>query len=387
MARVCLVDISAGKFDFTYIPNGLLIIAAVLKEYGHNVTVYCGDGAVPQCDVLGISATMSTYPAAVNLARRSDADVCVLGGSLVTAWPIVANTPSFDYGVIGDGESAMTNIVADRDPRLIDGLAYKGQDCFTVNRAMYLNSPEIHAPDYSCLAYSPGEYVNVTKAKNWRFDGILWRRSDSLIGAKKFAASMVALKNLGVKRVHVTDEFFCGGRSRIGMALDVLDQFQSWSCRSDVSGVIDSRLDQKLAGSKCNLIELYVGTANKGLAAEHNLPDVEKCNLAIELLSNIGLRIVVMLGLPGETIQSIIETREWLRSIGLPVRIETFVPYPGSEAWECKFDRFGFRVSDFDYGCYGADHKSPIRTVPWRSNTIAADDFVTLRNELVAEFN
>lgn len=391
MARVCLVDPTTEKFPFTYLPTGLCSIAAVLEKMGHDVTVHIGNADIPDCDFLGISATLHQYPMAISIAKRTRAHTYVLGGPYVTTSPAVIKSPVFDYGIIGDGERAMSALVGNYDPRRIAGLAYKSLNTIVVNSPMPIDTCDLLPPAYHLISNFSEfpKFTNVCKTKNVRHDGIIWKEKHTVFHALVFDKAMAQLRSMGVRRVCVTDEVFVGGWTigKLKMAIESLDRFTSWVCRTDVESANVRRLDKWFAGSRCNGVELRIITASDRMLSEYELPDIEQIDLAIGALSKFGLTLHVIIGLPGETIASLEDTREWLRQTKLPVRVETFVPFPGTRAWEGEFDRFGFNVTGVAHRDFYINDHGQISDMPWRSETIPHREFIKIRNEMISEFN
>lgn len=386
MARVCLLEPKPDNLDFQYAPTGLLSIAATLEAAGHNVSIHVGMDT-PPCDFLGISAVMHRYPDAIRAAIGINARVKVIGGPYVTTNPSAVKSPVLDYGIVGDGELAMLSLVSGVDRRQIPGLVYKESDCIFVNPPRRVLSKDMKTPAYHLLDVT-GKSVNVCKAKEWSFDGIMWNRNGgSRLESNRVDTAICRLLKKGISRVVVTDESFCGGWDRTKMIVRSLDKVGAWSCRTNVEDALSSKLDQRLAGSGCDHVELFIGTASERLAAEHNLPGPGKAMSVIGPLSKFGLTLNVVLGLPGETVESLDETARWLRSVGLPVRAETFIPYPGTAAWENKYDHFGFEVTGTGFRDFYADDTAEIHSLPWSSAAISARDFLQIRNGLIKEFN
>lgn len=387
MARVCLADPTRQRFSFTYLPTGLYSIAAVLLDAGHDVSVHTGAGPIPNCDFLGISCTIHQFSKAISIARSVVASTIVIGGAYPTSCPAAAQSPAISYGIVGPGEKALLSLISGKDPRKIPGLVYKNNGAVIVNQPENLLCSDIPEPAYRIIDSNP-QLVNVSKARNYQHDGIMFQERHTPLHVRKFGRAMGELINLGVKKVHVTDEIFAGGwaRGQVKMTVDALDGFESWSCRSGVREALTRRLDQCFSSSRCDGVELRVVTASARLAGEYELPGREDAELAIELLSKFGLTIHVIVGLPGETVASLEETRRWLRTIGLPVRLETFVAWPGSETWESGKEQFGFEVTAVNCHDNWVDDSAQIAAVPWKSKTIATADFIKIRNEMFEEF-
>ncbi len=141
--RIRLVEpapVGHNVYDLSRLPRlGLPLIATMLAEAGHDVRVYCEVLAAPdledclRADLVGISSTTSTAPAAYRLAdlcARAGVPV-VLGGPHVTfeADEALGHAP---YVVRGEGEATMLALVAhletDADLGGVPGLSYLGPD-------------------------------------------------------------------------------------------------------------------------------------------------------------------------------------------------------------------------------------------------------------------
>lgn len=390
--RIVLVEPRYGKYDFSYVPQGLLTIAAILEDEGHDISVHNNLSALPSCDLLGISATISQYDKALSLARNADAGITIVGGALATTSPVEAiSSPFLDLAVIGDGEGPMLELAGGTDPREIPGIVYTDRSGAVVinpnlDYKYRFRGKRQPIPAYHLLQ-NLGKYINVTRNReyswSWR-----WQRKDRPKYWKDFDKEVSVLLDLGVRSVAVTDEHFGDWHDNIRSTITALDRFDSWTCCADTNVILNRRLDQKLRSSKCSLLELDVKTASKRILSELGTTTVDDHNLALELLECAGLntRIHTTLGLPGETIDSMMETWHWLRGKG--ARITTFVPMPGTVYYEHSqnYDHFGFDIIGTNRCDFVVDDFRPVYYVPWASNTIDPERFMTIRNEMIEEF-
>lgn len=388
--RIVLIEPQHGTYEFEYVPQGLLNIAAILKNFGHDVSVHTSL-PIPSCDILGISATISQYNQAISISRMADAGIIVLGGAFATTSPVEAiSSPAINLVVVGDGESALLELANNSNPREIPGVVYIDKSgAVVINPNLdikyTLRGDRQENPAYYLL-HEVGECINVTRNReyswNWR-----WRRKNRPKYWEDFDAEVGQLLDLGVKSVVVTDEHFGDWHDNIRSTITALDKFDSWSCRATTDVVLSRRLDQKLRGSKCNRIELDIYSASDRMLAELGTTTAEDHNLAYELLdyADLNVRIHATLGLPGETIDSMMETWHWLK--GKEARLSTFVPMPGTAYYEyCHtYNRFGFDIIGTNRCDFIVDDSAPLHYLPWSSGTISMERFMAIRNQMVEE--
>jgi len=199
------------------------------------------------------------------------------------------------------------------------------------------------------------------------------------------------LCSYGVSEVVVVDDPFGVNKRAFAVwsIVDELDSFSKWFCRLRPDVVLGNELVAYLEGRHC-VCEIDVLTGSERLLEEHASWDMEEADEVIYQLRRIlPTTLHVTIGLPGETVGSLRETRAWLRMIGLPAKITTFVPYPGTTEYEeiDKYAMFGFEITGYNCLDFSMNDRSPIDRIPWQSSVIETEDFITLRNEMVEEFN
>lgn len=142
--RVCLINPPSPFLldDRVFPPLGLLQIASVLEEHGHDVHVADLGGRTDYLDVMaavidkgfdvfGITATTPQFPVTIgvlNLIRRMDPQKrVILGGPHATVSP--ESCSMFDCVVLGDGEEAILDAIQAGAPTVLDKASFvsKGQ--------------------------------------------------------------------------------------------------------------------------------------------------------------------------------------------------------------------------------------------------------------------
>ncbi len=146
MNHVTLVIPSSNTGTFplrgVWLPLGALSIATYLQQHDFEVTVLDNE-IVPEIDIvntilkdkpslLGMTVTSDSYPRALSIINKchSAGSRIALGGPHASFMSnhIMANRPSIDYVVVGDGEDAMLELASGKDVSAIDNLVWRTSD-------------------------------------------------------------------------------------------------------------------------------------------------------------------------------------------------------------------------------------------------------------------
>lgn len=384
--KIVLIEPDHERYQFNYLPQGILSIAGSLRCKLFDVQVVSGP-PIPPCDILGISASTAQYNSAISIARKSRnrAGMIVLGGSHVTTIPVEAmKSPFFDLGVVGDGEDAFTSICMGAEIESIPGVVYRRNGMLVMNPNLDIEygfrSGILPHPAYDLYDGKIGHFVNVTRNREWSWSNG-WKKKNRPKWWRAFSEELSILRTLGVRSVMLTDENFGCWYNSISTTVSALDKLDSWHCRSSVPNVLRKRLDQKLRSSRCRSIELDCTSGNDRLSNRFGRHPVEDSLLAIELLEGIGIdiKLNVTIGFPGETINSMMDT--WRFVSGKMARVSTLSPWPGSMFYESSeaYSEFDYRVNAQSW-CYIDADNSP--NLPWAMNTINPLDFLEIRGKM-----
>lgn len=373
--KVALIEPKLGQYTYNYVPQGLLSIAAILEEAGHNVAVY-DSLPIPDCDFLGISAGTLQYNSAISLAKNVNAAIVVLGGAHVTTCTGDAmRSPVFNLGIIGDGELPMLYLLKGRQYAKIPGLVWKSSDVVMANSNQDLNygfrGTRVPLPAYHLWKGRLGKHINVCRNREWSWNGE-WVKRNRPKWWRDFQHEIELLISFGVEIVTITDENFGCWHKGLQLTIDALNGLKAWYCRSDVKNILRTELWDKLAGTKCKGIEVSIVSASPRLLKLIGRPTLEDIDMCIGKLTDAGIAVTahITFGVPGETKESMAETMQWLTK-GIRARIETLCPLPGSVYYEKPdlFRMFGFEVV--------AVNTSDYEAVSWRANTICHEDFMS----------
>lgn len=382
-------------------PFGLCSLAAVAREQGYRTFIVDAEAlglsveeAAQQVlqhspDYVGITATT---PAIVNAAKiaqviRDDGPhpLLILGGVHVTAIPeeTLEEFPAFDMAVVGEGETTLLELLHHLDQGLdlgtVKGLALRrdGRIVRTLPRALIKDLDTLPMPAFDLLPPLQ-EHYGVTAQSVDRLPAISLITSrgcyakctfcdtnvtgNTMRGhSAQYVIAMMRLmhKRYGMRCVMFEDDNFLAFRKRIRemegiLKHDPLDM--TWSCTSRV----DIANAETLAAAKrlgCWQIFYGVETASQKILDFYKKQITpQQAQNAIEMTKKAGLHTkgFVIIGNPLETIETLEETREFVKRVPLDdISITYFTPYPGAEVFNTcerygEFDRNWEKLSCFE---------------------------------------
>jgi len=373
-----------GKRDITdianrMVPQGLLSIAAYLRKQGHDIFVYdcLGPHATFDLDlqvkvilnyhpqIVGFSATTSSFPDAADLAvkikEQSPDTITVCGGVHVSALEgkLLEDYTAFDYLIAGEGEITMAQLCAGDDPADVKGLIWRRNDEIITNepRSQIADLDSLPFPAYEMLQGFPHDYhlplfsyIRTPGATMITSRGCMFQCSycDRSVFKKGFRFNSAVyiyehMKYLrtkfGVRHINIYDDLFTANRPRI---IELCDKLTSqplglnFNCAVRV-GYTDDDLLKMLKDAGCLMVSLGIESADPQMLKRHksgvSLGDVRD---TVQRIQTAGLRAkgLFMMGLPGETEQSIKLTSDFIISLGLDdMNMAKFTPFPGAPLW------------------------------------------------------
>jgi len=362
------------------IPHGILSIAAWLEQEGYEVFVHdcLGPKSPPdfqanvgeilkyKADLIGFSATTSSFTDAARMAAALKAVrpdmITVCGGVHCSALgaSLLKDNPSFDYLVKGEGELTLAELAFGKDPASIKGIVWRKGD------QVVENSPRELIPDLDMLPFPAYEklkgfprgynlplfsYVNFPGASMVTSRGCLFQCSycDRSVFKKGFRYNSAKyiynhLKFLnhkfGVRHVNIYDDLFTTDENRIVELCDLLTNKPidiQFNCAIRV-GYAPDKLLKMLKDAGCLMVSLGIESADPELLKKHKAGvSVAEVKDTVARIQAAGLRAkgLFMMGLPGETEDSIRRTSDFMISLGLDdMNMAKFTPFPGAPLWK-----------------------------------------------------
>jgi len=360
-------------------PQGLLSLAACLLKEGHDVFLYdcLGPNVPPNLDIqvktilayrpdlVGFSATTSSFPDAAEMARKikesSAAIQTVCGGVHTSALmgDLLEAYPAFDFLCFGEGEETLMELAEGKDPEEIPGLIHRQGSQVMVNppRTPITDLDTLPFPAYDKLQGFPKDYhlplfsyVFTPGATMITSRGCMYQCSycDRSVFKKGFRYNSAAYiyehmnhlrTRFGVRHVNIYDDLFTFDRKRIVELCETLCHRplgMNFNCAVRV-GHTDDDLLRMLKEAGCLMVSLGVESADPQMLTRHKSGvSLEAVRDTVRRIQGAGLRAkgLFMMGLPGETEESIRRTSDFIIDLGLDdMNMAKFTPFPGAPLW------------------------------------------------------
>jgi len=382
-----------GKKDVAAVANrmaplGLLSIASFLQKEGHDVFVHdcLGPGATPdpaenaravlslRPDLVGFSTTTSGFYDACDicaLIKQGDPGILTCFGAVhvsAVGPPLLESFPQIDYLCMGEGELTMAELASGNEPGTINGLVWRRGDDVVANPSRE-NIPDLDSlpfPAYEKLAGFPRgynlplfSYVNQPGATMITSRGCpyqcsycdrsVFRRGYRFNSADYVYEHMKYLHDrFGVRHINVYDDLFTLNRKRItGICRSLIERPLNLNINCAVRvGYADDDLLAMLKQAGFLQLSLGIESADPDMLARHKAGvTLEEVADTVRRIKAHGLRAkgLFMMGLPGETEESIQKTGDFVISLGLDdMNMAKFTPFPGAPLWNSIRDEGEF---------------------------------------------
>lgn len=363
-------------------PLGLASISAYLTSHGIDNDIV-DSYAHPDSDDLiieyldqkrpsfiGFSCTTSSFFDGVRLAKIAKERMAnikvVFGGVHVSALreSVLSEYLCIDYCVVGEGEETMRKLLLHPDGKEMNelpGLVYRrssGEVCFSGFRKELLDLDSLPFPAYDKLAGYPRIYklpiFNYPRVPNSSCissrgcpytcsycDRSVFKRTFRHNSADYLYNHVEYLhQTFAIRHINFYDDQFTFQRQRV---VDFCQKMVSsdleitFNCAARAEH-LDDELLQLMKSAGCWMISLGIESGDEDLLAQHRQnPDLQMMREKIALIKNAGIRVkgLLMMGLPGETEESILKSRRYVFSLPLDdFNLAKFTPFPGSPIYE-----------------------------------------------------
>lgn len=365
-------------------PLGLAYVSSYLKAHGESVQLIDASALrldpsrllreIEQFhpDVVGVTTTTPGYRRTAKLAEKIKSELnlpIILGGPHVTSLaPETLAEPMFDFGVLGEGEVTMLDLVRTiekgGDPSQVEGIAYRmaGQVKITERREYVEDLDSLPFPDRESLpplsAYrpSPSSYRRLPLGTMVTSRGCPHHctfcdrsvfgntyRARSAIGVVDEMEILVERHR--AREIRFWDDTFNLLPKRVLQICGEIEKRKldiEWSCVARVDNMTNEVL-RAMRQAGCWQVDYGVETGNPDiLQSIHKGITMDMVRRTVGLSKSNGLRVraFFMLGLPGETEETMRETIDFAKSLALDVAVfHVTTPLPGTELYQVAGER------------------------------------------------
>lgn len=363
-----------------YFPLGLGYVANVLQADGHQVRVLDINAHrwLPQeveerihssiFDLVGISGLITEYRQIEWLSKllKEHHRCCpiVLGGGLASSMPeIVLDRAGIDVAVIGEGEDTIRELVAafERNGELgrVEGIAFKqnGKTVITNPRPPIFNldtlpfpaynlfSPELYAHGEKLAFDFPARSLNIITSRGCPYRCVYCEHSIFGYAFRQRSAANVIAEMRFLKRefdidgIVFSDDTFILNKKWVHEFCETLIQERPpipWVCNGRVN-LIDRELVLKMREAGCQAIFFGIESGSQRiLDAMQKKVTVKQAEQAVEICRKAGLQVgaYFMIGMMGETPETVKETVNFCKSLRLNVLFSYTTPLPKTSLYD-----------------------------------------------------
>ncbi len=335
-----------------------------------------------QPEVIGITSVTMNFPAAMEILssckRMAPECTTVIGGphATFTAEETLRDFPAVDLVVRGEGEETVRellpalrerkklenvrgitfrengNIRRTEDRPFIpdlDSLPLPNRKLFPLSRYLAMRVP------VSILS-SRGCPMDCSFCVGYRMTG----RKGRFRNPFRVVDEIESARSLGFQEVCIDDDLFTRNRRHVFTICDDIIR-RGWKMNLYIFArvdTVDSLLLQKLKEAGCKMICFGLESGNQSiLDRARKRTTLERARRAVELCKDAGISPFgsFILGLPGETRETMEETSVFAQSLGIPYGFHLLSPFPGTRVRN-RASEFGIKILTDDWSLYDADH-------------------------------
>ena len=368
-------------WSYTFLPRlGLPLIGAGLKAAGHDVVIYCPQFSpidwddVLGADLVGISTTTSTAPAAYEIAARvrEHGVPTIVGGSHVTFMADEALAHA-DYVARGEGgDTLMLELIevlrGERTLETIDGLSFTrdGEAVHNPPREACRDLDTLPVPDLTLIAGSSDRRGTTPIMTSWGCPfGCNFCSVTAMFGRKYRYRSpehiMAEIEAKQPRSIFFYDDNFAADKRRLKTLLRMMiarGRKIPWSAQVRTDVTDDPELLELMRDSGCDRVALGLESVSQetldGFDKSQSVADIVR---ALEALRRYGIKThgMFVLGADSDTAATVRDTARFARKHDIStLMLNILTPLPGTPLFD-ELDAQG-RIFDRHWDLFDGQH-------------------------------
>jgi radical SAM superfamily enzyme YgiQ (UPF0313 family) len=338
-------------------------------------------------DVVGATSVTLNFKSAAEIVRtakkHNPSMITMMGGPHVSfdAVNVLQSYPEIDMIVIGEGEEtikALMSINMDTGRwKDVKGIAFRKDDevVFTKPRELIADLDTIPLPARHLLPLSRyqalGFPVSVITSRGCPYPCIFCQ-GRRMVGKKVRHRSPTLvvdeiehILSYGITRINVADDLFTANKERVKKVCEEIQRRGlkfGWSAFSRVD-TIDKETLEIMRDTGCDSVGLGIESGNQEMLDRiQKKITLDEARRAVKICKEVGILVQAyfIVGLPGESPQSLRETKEFAESLKVPFGYHLLSPFPGTTVRE-RVDEYDLEILTDDWDQYDAN-RAIVRT-------------------------
>ncbi len=332
-------------------------------------------------DIVGATSVTMTFPTAADIVRTAKRHrpsiLAIMGGPHVSfdASRTLETYPEIDLLVLGEGEETIAELVphyADRSAWPdIRGIAFRrnGEIIVTESRELIEDLDSIPPPARHLLPLSRyralGFPVSIITSRGCP-NPCIFCQGRRMVGQKVRYRTVECVMDeieeilsYGISRINVADDLFTSNKRRVREVCEQIMKrglaFQ-WSAFARVN-TVDREILEMMRDAGCDGISFGIESGNhEMLRRVRKGITLEQARRAVRLCKEAGIiaHASFMVGLPGESPESLVDTREFAKSLGIAYGYHFLAPFPGTDVRE-RIEEYDLEILTDDWTRYDAN--------------------------------
>jgi len=326
--------------------------------------------------VQAISSVITNDCYATYLGKRYGSSTVIVGPH-VTALPreTMEAFPTIDFGIMGEAEETLEELLTVVDggghPGRIRGLVYRDRGEIIVNdprpfiedlNSLPIPLHELLPVDKYRLPYIGKRYTFILHSRgcpnscHFCRQTVMWKSEPRLRSPESIYKELKYLNRLGIHNIMFHADTFTQERENvIGICREIIDNNLKihWICNARVD-----RVDKEMLGwmkkAGCWMINFGIESGVQEILNRSNKGEgatIAAARTAVLMTKQAGIKVwgYFMIGLPGETRETIRETSRFARSLPLDmVNFAVAAPYPGTVFYEQAIENGWLESSEWE---------------------------------------
>jgi len=405
--KVALIAPPYPLSEFPSPPLGICYVAAACEQAGAQVQLF--DYIISeyrpdklkqsldqfQPDVVGTSSVTMNFSVAIAILKTAKSFhphvTTIMGGPHVSFDydNVLRSHPEIDIIVIGESEKTLLSLIpVINQPsqwQTVPGIAFMENDCLVVTQTQSLidNLDDIplparhllHIPKYHTLGF-PISIITSRGCPNQ----CIFCQGRRMVGQKvryrsieKVVNEIEMLMGMGFDLINIADDLFTANKSRVIALCELIRSRKLnlvWSAFSRVN-TVDSEILSVMKSAGCYAVSFGIESGNKAMLKRIKKGiTLNQARKAVNACKSTGIRTHAsfMVGLPGETHETLNETLSFAQSLNIEYGFHFLAPFPGTTLKE-KIENYDLEILTQDWSKYDAN-RAIVKTSALTANEI-----------------